>query len=467
MWLLSACVLLLLTTAGSLEAQPGQSPFSPTAGSVPGGTATTGVRHLTLHDAISMGLRYNLGVIEGEENTHAARAQRLRVLSDLLPQVSAGISENGTQTSRAGLGITTSFVPTVIGPFSYSTAQVTLNQTLFNAESIQRLRAARTAEQAVALTYADTLDVVTLTIGNAYLQIIEANSRVAATDAQVQNAQALYDQAVAAFEAGTSPRIDVTRTSVQLHTERYNLSVARNNLAIAKLNLSRAIGLPLGQAFDLADRVPYVDLDPQNIDEALRTAYSSRSDFRAALRSVESAEQQLAVARAERYPSLAVSGAYGLQGTTFRRPDSVFSLVAIVHVPVFTGGRIESELSEAKASLQQRQAEAENLRGQIDYDVRTALLNLQSAKEQVAVARQNVDLSNENLTRSRERFAAGVADSVEVVQAQQSVSSANDQYVSGVYSHNLAKLQLARALGVAQASYSDYLAVRDEERARE
>jgi outer membrane protein TolC len=167
MWLLSACVLLLLTTTGALEAQPGQSTFSPTAGSVPAGTATTEVRHLTLHNAISMGLRYNLGVIEGEENSHAARAQRLRALSDLLPQVSTGIAENGTQTSRAALGITTSFVPAVIGPFSYSTVQVTLSQTLLSVESIQRLRAARAAEQAVTLTYADTLDVVTLTIGNA------------------------------------------------------------------------------------------------------------------------------------------------------------------------------------------------------------------------------------------------------------------------------------------------------------
>jgi outer membrane protein TolC len=290
MWLLLACVLLLLTTAGSVEAQSGQTPLSPTAASVPAATATTEVRHLTLRDAISMGLRYNLGVIEGEQNNRAARAQRVRALSDLLPQVSAGISENDTQTSRAGLGITTSFIPAVIGPFSYSTVQATLSQTLLSVESIQRLRAARTAEQAVTLTYADTLDVVTLTIGNAYLQFIEANSRVAATEAQVRNAQALYEQAVTAFEAGTSPRVDVTRTSVQLNTERYNFSVARNNLAIAKLNLSRAIGLPLGQAFDLADRVPYVDLDPQSVDEALRTAYGSRSDFRAAMRSVESAE---------------------------------------------------------------------------------------------------------------------------------------------------------------------------------
>jgi outer membrane protein TolC len=125
---------------------------------------------------------------------------------------------------------------------------------------------------------------------------------------------------------------------------------------------------------------------------------------------------------------------------------------------VFTGGRIEGEVKQAEAALQTRQAERENLRGQIDYDVRTALLNLQAAKEQVQVARENVDLANENLARSKERFAAGVTDSVEVVQAQQALSNANDQYITGAYSHNLAKLQFARAVGVAHASYGQYLA---------
>ena len=117
-------------------------------------------------------------------------------------------------------------------------------------------------------------------------------------------------------------------------------------------------------------------------------------------------------------------------------------------------------MTRAEAVLRQRKAEAENLRGQVDYDVRTAFLNLHAAKEQVAVARQNEDLANENLSRSQERFAAGVTDSVEVVQAQQALASANDQYISSLYSHNLAKLQLARALGVARTNYSQYLAVR-------
>src|SRR5581483_10603937 len=179
------------------------------------------------------------------------------------PHVAAGASENVEQFSSATLGIKIPQVPAVTGPFSYSTAQASASQLLFGFESIQRFRAARTAEEAAQLTYNDTLDVITLVVGNAYLGVIEANSRIAAAEAQVRNAQALNNQATEQLHAGTSPRIEVTRSGVQLHTEQYNLSIARNNFEIAKLNLSRAIGLPLGQKFDLSDQLPYADLSPQ------------------------------------------------------------------------------------------------------------------------------------------------------------------------------------------------------------
>lgn len=450
------CTLLWLAVPVWAAAQISQT--SPNFGSVPSGAASNEVLHLTLHDAISRAFRYNLGQIESGENARIARGQRLRALSALLPQVSAGGSENVEQFSAATLGIKIPQIPAVIGPFSFSTARVSASQTLFSFESIQRLRSAANAEQAAQLTYRDTLDVITLIVGSAYLQVIQAGSRVTAEEAQVHNAQALYDQAVDQLQAGTSPRIDVTRSGVQLHTEQYNLSIARNNLAIAKLNLSRAIGLPLGQNFDLADRVPYADVKPLTVEDALGTAYKSRSDFRAALRSLKSARQELSAARAERYPVLAANGDYGAEGPNFGRLHSAFSFQAGVSIPVFTGGRIKGDITEAEAALRQRKAEAENLRGQIDYDVRTAFLNLQAAREQVTVARQNVDLANENLSRSQERFAAGVTDSVEVVQAQQSLASANDQYISSLYSHNVAKLQLARALGLARMNYNQFLA---------
>jgi outer membrane protein TolC len=344
-----------------------------------------------------------------------------------------------------------------VGPFSYTSVDATASQTLFSFESIQRFRSARTAEQAAQLSYQDILDAVTLTVGNAYLQVIETDSRIQAQEAQVRNARALYDQALDEVQAGTSPRIEATRTEVQLHTEEYNLSVTRNNFAVAKLTLGRAIGLPLGQQFELADQVPYSEINPPTVEDALNAAYRSRSDFRAALGSEKSSAQTLSAARGERYPVVAVNGDYGDIGPTLGHSHGDFTFQAGISVPLFTGGRIKGEITQAEAELRQRKGEAENIRGQIDYDVRTAFLNLNAAKEQVTVAKQNVDLANETLARSKDRFTSGVTDSVEVVQAEQSLASANDQYITSLYDHNLAKLSLARALGVARSDYEQYL----------
>lgn len=426
--------------------------------SVPNGTASNEVLRLTLRDTITKALRYNLGAIESGENVQLARGQRLIALSYLLPQVSAGLSETVGQTSLATFGVKNSpFVPNILGPYAYGKVDASLSQTLFSLESIQRFRSARTAEQAAQLSYQDILDVVTLTVGNAYLQVIETSSRIEAQQAQVRNALALYDQALEEFRAGTTPRIDVTRTEVQLHTEEYNLSVTRNNFAIAQLTLARAIGLPLGQAFELADEFPYSDINTPTVEDALQTAYKSRSDFRATLDSQKAAQQALWAAKGERYPVVAMNGDYSDVGVTFDHSHGNFDFQAGVSVPLFTGGRIKGDITQAEAALRQRKAEAENARGQLDYDVRTAFLNLNAAREQVEVARTNVALANENLARSRDRFTSGVTDSVEVVQSEQSLASANDQYITSVYNHNLAKLTLARAIGVARTSYSQYL----------
>jgi outer membrane protein TolC len=427
------------------------------SGSVPSGTATNEVLHLTLRDAIDRALKYNLGSIESGENTRLARGQRLVALGQLLPQVSAGVSETVQQESLATFGLKLPGIPTIIGPFSYSSVQANISETLFSFESIQHFRSARTAEQAARLSYQDILDAVTLTVGNAYLQVIADSSHIDAQGAQVQNAKALYDQAVDEFQAGTAPKIDATRTEVQLHTEEYNLSVARNNFAVAKLALGRAIGLPLGQQFELAGKLPYSDINPPSLEEALSQAYRSRSDFRAAIDSQKAAAQSLAAAKGERYPVVAMNGNYGDVGETFGQSHGVFTFQGGVSVPLFTGGRIKGDITQAEAQLRQRKAKAENLRGQVDYDVRTAFLNLNAAKEQVDVSQRNVELANESLARSKDRFTSGVTDSVEVVQAEQALASANDQYITGLYNHNFAKLFLARALGVARTNYSQYL----------
>lgn len=430
------------------------------AGSVPSGSPSDQVLQLTLRDAVTLALRYNLGAIESGQNAQIARGQRLLALSTLLPQVSAGASENVQQVNLATLGLSglkLQGIPTVIGPFGYSSVDATASQTVFSFESIQRFCAAHTAEQAAHLSYQDVLDVVTLTVGNAYLQIIEADSRIKAQEAQVQNARALYDRAVDQVQAGTAPRIEATRTEVQLHTEEYNLSIARKYFGVAKLALGRAIGLPLGQQFEVTDALPFSDITPLSVDDALQIAYKSRSDLRSALDSQKAAAQTLSAAKGERYPTLAANGDYGDVGSTFGHSHGDFAFQAGIKVPLFTGGRIKGDITQAQAELLQRKAEAENIRGQIDYDVRTAFLNLNAAKEQVAVAQQNVELANESLARSKDRFTSGVTDSVEVVQAEQALASANDQYITSLYNHNFSKLSLARALGVARTNYEQYL----------
>ena len=442
----------------ALTIPPANAQNTAVTGSAPSGPASDQVLELTLRDAIKMALRYNLAAIETGENAQIARGQRLLALSSLLPQVGASGSENVAQVNLAAEGIKNiPGVQTVVGPFSYSSVGASLSQTIFSFESIQRFRAARTAEQAARLSYQDILDVVTLSVGNAYLQVIEASSRITAQEAQVKSAQALYDQALDGYQAGTRPRIDVVRTEVQLHSEQYTLSVDYNNFAVAKLTLARAIGLPLGQQFDLADQLPYIDISAPTVEEALAAAYKSRSDYRSALDSVKAAQQNLSATKGERYPVVVASGDYEDVGTTFAHSHGAFAFQAGVTVPIFTGGRIKGAITQAEAEFRQRKAEAGNICGLIDYDVRTAFLNLNAAKEQVTVAKQNVELANENLARSKDRFSSGVTDSVEVVQAEQSLASANDQYITSLYDHNLAKLSLARALGVARTNYGQYL----------
>ena len=243
----SASALLGLMVSVSAAGQTNQQ--SVNLGSVPSGTASKEVLHLTLRDAITMAVRYNLGQIESGENARIAHGQRLHAMSTLLPQINAGAAENVEQFSASTLGIKVPQVPSVIGPFSFSTAQANASLSLFNFESIQRFHAARNNEQAAQLTYNDTLDVITLIVGTAYLEVIQANSRIEAEEAQVKNAQALYDQAADQLQSGTSTKIDETRSGVQLHTEQYNLSIAQKNFAIAKLNLSRAIGLAARSGF--------------------------------------------------------------------------------------------------------------------------------------------------------------------------------------------------------------------------
>jgi outer membrane protein TolC len=254
-----------------------------------------------------------------------------------------------------------------------------------------------------------------------------------------------------------NPAIDTLRARVELQSRQQQLIVARNNYAKQKLMLARVIGLPPGQEFSLATEAPYEPLATLALEEDLQRAYASRPDYLAAAQQVRSAEEFRRAATAEHYPTLDMAGNYGVAGIRPGDSHGVFAVAGTLNIPIFAGGKTHADVLEAEASLRQSRQQLENLRGQIDYEVRSARLDLTAAADQVEVARSSVDLANQTLEQARDRFAAGVTDNLEVVQAQEALASANESYISSLYAHNIAKISLAKAIGFAEEGVRQYL----------
>jgi outer membrane protein TolC len=298
---------------------------------------------------------------------------------------------------------------------------------------------------------------VVLVVANLYLLTVSGAARVDAAQAQVETAQALYQQAVDQKSAGVVAGIDVLRAHVELQTRRQRLLAAKNDFEKQKLDLARAIGLPSGQGFTLADTVPYSPAPVVNLEQALTRAYQERRNVQRARALVNSAEAAKKASWAEALPSLRFSGDYGAIGRSFSNSHGTFTASASLRIPIFQGGRVRGDVLEADALLEQRKAELENMRGAVDAEVRKAFLDLMSANEQVEVTREGLELANQTLTQARDRYGAGVVDNIEVVQAQEAVASANESYIASVYAHNIAKASLARAVGVAEKSVREFL----------
>ena len=439
------------------QAIPGTLGVSPFAGSVPA-KPVPGVMPISLQEAIDRGLKQNLGLLLSNADIRAARGQRWEQLSALLPHVTAAPYVDLSQINLRELGI--SFIPGVNLPpsvrFSYFDARVSVDQSLFDWKSINTSRAASQSLKYAEYTYKDARDLVVLAVGYTYFQAIADEARIQTAEAQVKKAQALYDQASDQVTAGTSPAIDGLRAKVELQTRQQQLIQARNAFAIQKLTVARVIGLAPGQEFEFTDKSPYQPFEGMTVDEGLKRAYASRSDYKAALSETRAAEFSRKAAVAGYFPSISFNADYGAAGTHPSTAGQVYDVRGTLSIPIFQGGSVHGNVLQANARLEQSRERLENLRAQIDSDVRTALLNLQSSAEQVAVARSNINLAEETLAQSRDRFSAGVTDTVEVVQSQEAVAGAHEQYISSLYSYNFAKISLARALGVAEEAIKEY-----------
>jgi outer membrane protein TolC len=441
--------------AGQAAQAPQASQSSPFFGSVPKGTATAEPLALSVKDAVQRALQNNLGLLLQEESEASARGARWRALADLLPDVSGALGVRRQVINLEAFGFPGP--PSIVGPFNVYEARVFLSQPVVDISALNDSRAAALRQKAEQYGVRTARDLVVLVAVNLYLETVATASRVDMTRAQQDTADALFKQAQDLKASGLVAGIEVLRAQVQLQTQRQRVIAAENDFEKAKLQLERAIGVPIGQPITLVDKIPYAAMPVLPVDEALKRAFESRADFLAAQSRVEAAEAARKAAYGALLPSLTFDADYGAIGQTINTAHSTYTMAANVRIPLFDGGKTTARRIETSSALRQREAELADFRSRVEYEVRTSLLDLRAADQQLQAAQSNVQLASDELQQARDRFGAGVASNLEVTQAQEAVAGASETYISALYSHNLAKASLARSLGVAETAVMTYL----------
>jgi outer membrane protein TolC len=431
---------------------------NPYLGGVPSGKLSATPMELSLEDAVSLGFKQNLGGVLATDAVMDARGEKWQALSELLPNLVTDTGFGLHQVNvKAAFGLTIPNEPRIIGPFGYFDSRAYLTQSVFNWASIEGLRSSQAQVKAAEFSSKDARELVVLVVVSNYLLVIADESEVESATSQRDTAKALFQQAVDQKTAGLASAVDVLRSQVQLQSREQKLISARNDLAKQKLVLARAIGIPLGQQFEATTHVPYEELMPSSLDEAIQGAYEARSDFQSQMNRVRSAELARKAAFAERYPSLGAETDYGLSGVNPGSSHGTVDAAATLRIPIFQGGKVHAEVLRADAALAEEKQRLEDLRARIDQEVRDAYLDLEADAQEVSVEKSAVALATQNLEQSRDRFSSGVTDNIEVVQAQDALAIANDASIASLYSYNLAKISLARAIGLAESRYSEYL----------
>ncbi|MGA9977616.1 MAG: TolC family protein [Candidatus Sulfotelmatobacter sp.] len=431
---------------------------NPYLGGVPMGKASPTALSISLEDAVARGLRQNLGGLLSSDAISGAQGERWRALSALLPNLTTETSFGVREIDlKANFGLDIPGVPHVIGPFGVFDTRGYLDQSVFNWESIERTRSSAAQVKSAKYSYKNARELIVVVVVSNYLLVIADQSQVESALSQRDTAKALFDQTTDQKKAGLAAAVDVLRSNVELQAREQRLIVARNNLAKQKLVLARAIGLPAGQTFDIATEVAYQPLTTSTLDDALQEAYNSRADYKSVTEQVRSAEMQKKAASAERYPTLSAVVDYGSIGTTAASNHGTVNATAELRLPIFQGGRVHGDNLVADSVLARTKQRLEDLRASIDQEVRNVLLDLQDTAQEVSVENNAVQLATQTLQQSRDRFASGVTDNIEVVQAQESLADANDAYIASLYRYNIAKISMARAIGVAESNYAQYL----------
>jgi outer membrane protein len=425
-------------------------------GTLPG-NAPRQVLRLTLDQAVGLALKQNptaqiaiLQAAQSEQDKNIARA-------DLLPQASANISDEAQKVNlRAQFGGKTPFpgFPATLGPYQIFSAGPSFGMPVFDLTLWRRYQAAQNTLNSSKANSLSTREQVILLVVSQYIGTLRAVANVEASQSRVSLAQALYDQAADLQKEGVGTGIDTLRANVELQNEKQRLIVAETDRETSQFALSRLLNLDPRQAIELADSLSFFDTPQPEVEPSIELALADRQEWKALESQIKAAEYQKKAAQDSRLPYLRFDGEFAYVGTSGNTTLPTRTYQASVNMPLFTGGRIHAEMVRADLEIKKLEQQKDDLRNQIALDVKAALLNLQSARNEVQVANLGVQLSKEEVDQARDRFKAGVANNIEVIQAQDSLARANDNQIAALYRFNQARADLARSIGQMEKVYS-------------
>jgi outer membrane protein TolC len=427
----------------------------PFQGSIPDSKVPQASLTLTIADAIGRGLRFNLGSVSANVSLRQARAQRLAALSLMLPNIYASLNETSSKVDLQTEGFSSSLfgkaisLPTTIGPFHYYSALANVNEDL-SLTALHNLRQQEALAQAAQMSAANARELIVLAVGGSYIRVIANQANVLSQEAQVKQAQASYKLAADQYQAGTKTIIDSNKSLVELHTQQQRLAALRGDLFKETMQLARLIGLPAGQQLLLHEELPVEIANTIPVEEGIKAALEMRPDLKTARLQLQAAAEARRASKSEYFPSLSINGDYGLEGVNPNKGVAAYQVSAGVRIRLFDSGRVRADVDQADAAFTQLQAQYDDLRAAVDLDVRQAYVDLQVASDQIKVAQENRRLAAETLTQSIDRFSSGVTNSVEVVQSQETVALAEQDYISTLFSLNLSRISLAKATGQAE-----------------
>ena len=412
------------------------------------------MRALSLAEAVQLVLTQNPTVQIAAINALLASQEQRRALAALLPHASFGANEAINRLNiESAFGTTAGFLPQHEGPYQVITAGSQFDATVFNAASLQHYRAEKSSH-AASLADAKTAreQMVQLAV-NQYLLCLRLESTAKAEEVQVALAQRLFDQATHLEDAGAGTGLDTLRANQKLKTEQQALLVAREEAQTALYELVHLLNLPPATTLTLSDTEEYVNHSFPAQEAAIEDAYAQRPEMIALRDRIEAARRDLASARGERLPFFSVGGAWNEQGN---RPDNLiptYHYEAGLSIPIFTGGRIRSEVASSTLQIDQLKQQELELRNRIAEDVKTAAARLEAALQEVKVADDGLKLAQEEVAQARDRFEAGASDNIEVVTAQDTLARAYDDQISALFKVNQARADLARSVGHIEDTY--------------